>query len=147
MKINNINKLKGAWGHGLLLLQRVSSPILRDKQVTPAEKRILYGLYRHEKLSKRELAKAVVLEPSAITRAMQRLEKDGDIKRCIDQQDRRSIQLTLTAKGKQKIESIQSEALDFFKDACIDITDAELIVLTNTLNKINDKLTKLLEKK
>lgn len=145
MNHKQINQLRGAWGHGLLLLQRIYRPILSEQQVTPAEKRILYGLYKHKALSKQALAKAVVLEPSAITRAMQRLEKQGDIKRCVDDKDRRSIQLTLTPRGKNKIESIQKKALTVFKQACNNIQDNEIAVLTDVLTKININLTKILE--
>ena len=145
MKCSNINQLKDAWGYGLLLLQRIYRPILNDHQVTPAEKRILYGLSKHEQLSKQELAKVVVLEPSAITRAMQRLEQQGDIKRYVDPQDRRSIQLMLTVKGRKKINAIGLAATKIFKRACVNMTDEQISQLTETLSAISDNLMTILE--
>lgn len=142
-----INELKDSWGYGLLLLQRIYRPILSQHGVTPAEKRILYGLNKHQKLSKQDLAKAVVLEPSAITRAMQRLEKNKYIQRHVDLNDKRSILLMLTAKGRKKINAIQKEALDIFKLACHDIHHDDIINLTNTLEKLNQQLIHLLEEK
>ena len=145
MNAELINELKDSWAYGLLLLQRIYKPILAKYGVTPAEKRILYGLSKHQELSKQDLAKAVVLEPSAITRAMQRLENNKDIKRHVDVNDKRSILLMLTPKGRKKIEIIQKEFLDVFKLACHDINDDDIINLAHTLEKLNQKLTNLLE--
>ena len=144
MKTSSIKELRSSWGHGLLLLQQVYKPILKRNHVTPAEKRILYGLDKHGPMSKQDLARAIVLGPSAVTRAMQRLEAQHEIKRKIDLNDRRFIQLELTVKGKKKIDSIQKQALLVFEQACAGISQKNIIFLHQSLESINNHLTEII---
>lgn len=145
MKTSDLQALRASWGHGLLLLQGIYKPILKRENVSPAQKRILYGLDKHGAMTKQELAKAVVLDPSALTRAMQRLEAIQYIRRDIDVNDKRYIQLELTDKGKKKIASIKKQAFAIFKQACVDINPKDILLLQKSLESINHRLTQLME--
>ena len=145
MKMSDLEALRESWGHGLLLLQGIYKTILKRENVTPAQKRILYGLDRYGSMTKKELAKAVVLDPSALTRAMQRLEMQQYIRRDIDVNDKRYIQLELTDKGKKKIASIKKQAFAIFKQSCVDVNPENILLLQKSLESINHRLTQLME--
>ena len=70
--------LKNELGGMLLMWQRFHRPILHKHGVTPADKRILYGLGGVESISKNDLAKKVVLENSSLTRSIDRLRKKSN---------------------------------------------------------------------
>jgi DNA-binding MarR family transcriptional regulator len=60
---------------------------------------VLWALYRRP-LRVNELADAVVLSPTAMSRFVDRVEKAGYVRREADPQDRRALQVTLTDEGR-----------------------------------------------
>lgn len=114
------------WGQTVLLWQRLRRPILIEEGITHADKRIFYGLYHTQEVTKKELAKRVVLEHSSLTRSLERLEKQDFIKRVTNPDDRRSIQLSLTEKGFKKVTRIKSRSRKLFKTMLSGIPNDEL---------------------
>jgi DNA-binding MarR family transcriptional regulator len=60
---------------------------------------VLWAVYRRP-LRVKELAEAVVLSPTAMSRFVDRVENAGYVKREPDPQDRRALQVTITAEGR-----------------------------------------------
>jgi DNA-binding MarR family transcriptional regulator len=60
---------------------------------------VLWALYRRP-LRVRELADAIVLSPTAMSRFVDRLERDGYVRREPDPADRRALQVTITDAGR-----------------------------------------------
>ena len=60
----------------------------------------LWALYRHP-LRVKQLADAVVLSPTAMSRFVDRLERDGHVRREPDPDDRRALQVTITDDGRK----------------------------------------------
>ena len=60
---------------------------------------VLWALYRRP-LRVRELADAIVLSPTAMSRFVDRLERDGYVRREPDPDDRRALQVTITGEGR-----------------------------------------------
>jgi DNA-binding MarR family transcriptional regulator len=60
----------------------------------------LWALYRRP-LRVKELADAVVLSPTAMSRFVDRLERDGYVRRAPDPDDRRALQVTITDDGRK----------------------------------------------
>jgi DNA-binding MarR family transcriptional regulator len=50
-----------------------------------------------------QLADAVVLSPTAMSRFVDRLERDGYVRREPDPQDRRALQVTITDDGRKQL--------------------------------------------
>ena len=59
----------------------------------------LWALYRRP-LRVRQLADAIVLSPTAMSRFVDRLERDGYVLREPDPADRRALQITITREGR-----------------------------------------------
>jgi DNA-binding MarR family transcriptional regulator len=60
----------------------------------------LWALYRRP-LRVKQLADAVVLSPTAMSRFVDRLERDGHVRREPDPDDRRALQVTITDDGRK----------------------------------------------
>jgi len=60
----------------------------------------LWALYKRP-LRVNQLADAVVLSPTAMSRFVDRLERDGHVRREPDPQDRRALQVTITDDGRK----------------------------------------------
>jgi DNA-binding MarR family transcriptional regulator len=60
---------------------------------------VLWALYR-KPLRVKELAEAVVLSPTAMSRFVDRVEKAGYVRREPDPDDRRALQVTITGAGR-----------------------------------------------
>jgi DNA-binding MarR family transcriptional regulator len=61
---------------------------------------VLWALYKRP-LRVKELADAVVLSPTAMSRFVDRLERDGYVRREPDPHDRRALQVTVTPEGRK----------------------------------------------
>ena len=65
-----------------------------------------------------ELAKRLLLVPSSVTMAADRLEQDGLALRVRDAGDRRAFQLQLTKKGRHLRDALEKRAEHAFRDVC-----------------------------
>jgi DNA-binding MarR family transcriptional regulator len=61
---------------------------------------VLWALYRRP-LRVKELAEAVVLSPTAMSRFVDRVEKAGYVRREPDPDDRRALRITITDEGRE----------------------------------------------
>ena len=134
-----IQDFSDSLGQLILLWQRIRRDILMTENVTPADKRILYGLYRGGEMTKSELAKAIVLEHSSLTRSVIRLEKNGLLSRITSESDHRYVQLSLTEKGVSKTLSLRKQFLEKIKPTFPEIPQKKLEEITGFLKQINKK--------
>jgi MarR family transcriptional regulator, organic hydroperoxide resistance regulator len=140
--MNNKNKLREG---GLLitkthqLANRTFDKKLREYRISElsgAQGRILFTLWDTDNISISELSRKTLLEKSTLTVMLDRLEKNGYIKRLPEKYDRRKIMIKRTEKDKEfqklflKISEEMSEL--FYKD----ISDDEIDLFESTLNKI-----------
>ena len=70
-----------------------------------------------------ELAEAVHLSQSALSRLIDRLEKDGLVERCLCGEDRRGIYVTLTPAGRDR----HDEAAPTHREVLASVLPAELL--------------------
>ena len=93
----------GTWRAFLNAHARVTRAISRDLAAAGLPDLsvydVLWALYRGP-LRVRELADAIVLSPTAMSRFVDRLERDGYVRREPDPDDRRALQVTITDTGR-----------------------------------------------
>lgn len=87
-------------------LQKYYNTRYSDYGVTVAQSFILYALIEEDGQSIKSLAEKLILDGSAVTGFIDRLEKEELLKRVMDPQDRRSFRIFLTEKGKQTANAI-----------------------------------------
>jgi len=132
------------------LSQRIFARILRDANLTelnPAQGRIMFVLWRMDKISIHELSKRTLLSKSTLTSMLDRLEQAGFIKRVSSKKDRREILIQLTEKNKLLQEKYVDVSKNMTKIYYNDFTVEEMNNFENKLQKILDNLIEYNKKK
>jgi len=127
------------------LSQRIFARILKDANLTdlnPAQGRIMFVLWREDKISIHELSKRTLLSKSTLTSMLDRLEQTGFIKRVPSKKDRREILIQLTEKNKLLQEKYVDVSKNMTKIYYNDFTVEEINNFENKLHKILNNLIK-----
>jgi DNA-binding MarR family transcriptional regulator len=100
------------------------------------EWRILANLGRFGPLYAGELAERSSMDKPKVTRALQRLEAGGLLRRAIDAEDRRQVRLALTRRGQSVFREIAALALDWERQFLAPLADSERKALNRILTKL-----------
>jgi DNA-binding MarR family transcriptional regulator len=100
------------------------------------EWRILANLGRFGPLYAGELAERSSMDKPKVTRALQRLEAGGLLRRAIDADDRRQVRLSLTRRGQSIFREIAALALDWERQFLAPLALAERKALNRILTKL-----------
>ena len=85
------------------LSERIFAKLLRDfdvVEITAAQGRVLFPLWKEDNLSFQELKKKTSLSKATLSKMLDNLEEGGHIKRVPDENDKRTINIKLTKKNK-----------------------------------------------
>lgn len=97
----------------------------------------LYFLYDTKKImSQKELAVLMNIQDSSLARLVDRMERDGLIKRIENSGDKRVKFLELTEDGRLKIEALLPEGERFSELLLEDITYEELVIFNKVVEKM-----------
>ena len=94
---------------------------------------IRHGLLPEDELTPTRLAAFFRVQPSAITRALARLEASGLIERTVDPADSRSVRISITGKGRQISEYVEALFVDDILDSLSVLGDEEVACLRRCL--------------
>lgn len=114
--------------------------LLRSANLDVARWRILMIAHEHEPVSVTEAAGQAIMEPSTVTRAMQRLQRDGLIVIAARPRDQRVSEAMLTDKGKQVMERVLIAASRTFHQAFAAFEPAEIEQLNALLSRVHNGL-------
>jgi DNA-binding MarR family transcriptional regulator len=81
--------------------------------ITVAQSFILFSLLENDGLYVKSLAERLIIDSSAITGLVDRLEKENLVERRVDPEDRRAFRIFLTEKGRNLANTISPIALEF----------------------------------
>ena len=103
----------------------------------------LYFLNEENKsISQKELASLMNIKDSSVARLVDRMERDGLIKRVENPKDKRVKFLELTNNGRNKIEALLPEG-KYFSDLLLEgITNEELLTFYKVLDKLSINIKK-----
>jgi len=96
-------------------------------------------------LTASDISKKTFRSKQRITKITDSLEQDGLVKRELDDQDRRIRRIRITEKGLGSIRMTLPIAIDILNRATLDLTEEELVQLTNLMKKIRRSLRAWLE--
>ena len=124
------------------LTGRIFTKLLKkhEIEINPAQGRIMFVLWRNDKLTIHELAKKTSLSKTSLTSMLDRLESMGYIKRVPSIEDRRKIFIELTEKDRalqDKYVQVSKEMIEIFYG---DFTDSEINKFENTLLELYNNL-------
>ncbi len=105
--------------------------------------KVLLYISREEGISHRELAERLGIEAPTLVRLIDGMEKDGLLKRCASEVDRRVKHLELSPAGRKEVARIKDSATDLRKELMSGLNKAEIDTTLQVLQKIRSKLESL----
>jgi len=105
--------------------------------LTISEWRIIAILGSEGGMTARKIGELASLDKVKMSRAVERLQKTGMLKKRTLSHDRRSATLILTAKGKKLLQEIIPLAQDYEDRLLADFSEAEIEQLDGILNKLD----------
>ena len=109
--------------------------------VTPEHWAILSILWERDGLKQTDLAKLGFKDRPNTTRILDRLERNGFVRRIQDPNDRRSYKIYLTKKGREAHPQLMPLVIDFLQKAFGGLSQRDL----NEFKRINNNIIKNLE--
>ncbi len=109
---------------------------LDDLDITVPEWRVILTLARYPGSTATEITERWAMDKMAISRAIQRQEKAGNIQRKRNPEDRRSFRLSLTETGDKLYEKILPVANERYQTLVSCLTRRELGSLHKSLDKL-----------
>jgi len=101
---------------------------------------LLLHLSRNDGCTHRELALSMGIEAATLVRLVDHMEKEGLLKRCGSETDRRVKHLHLSEEGKKAVVNIRSYAVDLRKEVLAGLSQSEIKTALEVLNNIRSKL-------
>jgi MarR family transcriptional regulator for hemolysin len=111
--------------------------------LTRVQWRALKRIHQDEGITQAALADLLDMEPIAVGRVIDRLQKAGFVERNADPDDRRCWRLHLTAQSLQVMDGIEAVALGVRQDTLVGVDPGELAVAVRVLEQIHGNLNRL----
>jgi MarR family transcriptional regulator for hemolysin len=112
-------------------------------QMTRAQWRALKRLHYSEGMRQNELAEQLELEPIAIGRVIDRLQKAGFVERRADPADRRAWRLYLTSRAHAVVDDMELISTELFRQAQRGISSADMKTMIGVLGRMKQNLNAL----
>lgn len=131
-------------GYQINHLARLMAQALRERiaplGVVPGQFAQLLALYEQDGLSQRELCERVRIEQPTMANTLQRMERDGLIRRLPDPADGRRAAVMLTGRARDLEDDLVGAARSINSEATRNIGDDELVSFMEVLSRIIDNL-------
>jgi MarR family transcriptional regulator for hemolysin len=111
--------------------------------LTRAQWRALKRVSYSEGMTQSELAEVLEMEPIAVGRVIDRLQKAGFVERRADPADRRAWRLYLTQRAHAVVDDMESISAKLFREAQRGISAADLKIMIGVLARMKDNLNGL----
>ena len=111
--------------------------------LTRAQWRALKRLSHGEGITQSDLAEMIEMEPIAVGRVIDRLQKAGFVERRADPNDRRAWRLYLTARAHAVVDDMDLISSGLFHDAQKGISAADMKTMISVLARMKDNLNAL----
>jgi DNA-binding MarR family transcriptional regulator len=109
--------------------------------LTGVQMGLLSRLCRSDGLVQADLGRRMAIEPATLTGIVQRLEREGWVRRCGDSENRRLQHVWLTDKAREVMPALQREQVRHRKRALAGLAAAELALLEQLLDRIEVNLS------
>lgn len=117
-------------------MMRLLEAELAPLELGPGRYLYLFGLYVKDGRKQQELADTIGVDKAAATRAISRLEENGYVRRESDQNDRRSMRVYLTPKGRKLQPQLEAAAKHCIDSMTTALDNSERIELRRLLEKM-----------
>jgi DNA-binding MarR family transcriptional regulator len=118
------------------LLQRVMTARMAANGVMHAHWSIMLALWAGDGISQKELSRRVAIEGPTLTRALERMESEGLVRRKRDRGDARQVVVSLTPKSRDYRDKLLPIAVEEQDRATSALTEPERQILVMLLRKL-----------
>ncbi len=106
------------------------------KNIRPAYLGVLMSLWKEDGLKVVDLGKKAGLEPSTMTGLLDRMERDGLLRRAADPMDRRALRIYLNEKVRDSQEPVMTVVNKVLDQMFKNISDEDIETTTNVLMNV-----------
>jgi len=111
--------------------------------LTRAQWRALKRLHHEQGITQNELAEYLEMEPIAVGRVLDRLQKAGFVERHADPQDRRCWRLHLTKKAHAVVDDMEDISAELLKQAQRGVSAADMKIVMDAFARMKNNLNAL----
>jgi len=122
--------------HLARLLEQALRVRINSYGVVPGQFAQLLALYEEESLTQRELCERVQIEQSTMAYTLQRMERDGLIRRVTDPTDGRRARITLTPRARALRENLTLAAREVNDAATCGMSELDIAELMSALEQM-----------
>jgi DNA-binding MarR family transcriptional regulator len=124
------------------LLRHAMDDLLSEHGLTGVQLGLLTRLAHTDGLVQAELGRRMAIEPATLTGIVQRLEREGWVRRACDTENRRLQRVWLTAKARQELPELQRLQARHRRRALAGLSPADLVRLEELLDRIEGNLSR-----
>ncbi len=114
--------------------------MLQDIGLNHAQAMVLFHLWREDGMAQNILAQALHIAPATATSTLQRMERDGWVRRRRDPADQRVVRVHLSAKARALHEKVRDTFRELDRELAEVLSDNERRVLMASLIKVHSHL-------
>ena len=116
---------------------------LAEFDLTAEQWQVMLILSKHNKINQKLLAAEVKKDQPTLTRMLDILERKSHVERHLSKEDRRSYSVHITEKGLNQTEKLSPYIEDIFKNLLDGISEEDLSIYLDVLDKIDINITNL----
>ncbi|GAA2309666.1 hypothetical protein GCM10009853_078950 [Glycomyces scopariae] len=135
----------GEIGHALFRVARAhraaAGRLLREIGLYPGQEVMLGRLADHGPTRQSRLVLELGIDPSTVTKMLQRLERQDLVERRADAVDRRVSVVAITSKGRELLDSIEESWRRLDEITCAGFTEADRSALSSLLVRLEHNLS------
>lgn len=133
-------------GYLISMAHRLQVQMLQERLkahgITIAQWYALVELWCGDGLTQKDLAERIVLAPATVTRTLDRMERDGLVRRERSSEDRRAVHVYLTERAIALLEVLPPKVMEVRDMSVEGIAEEDLDHLRTVLRKIIDNISK-----
>ncbi|MFJ8164856.1 MarR family winged helix-turn-helix transcriptional regulator [Streptomyces sp. NPDC096136] len=114
--------------------------LLRDLGLHPGQEFVMMHLWDNGPVRQSELIKSMGLDPSTVTKMLQRLEQAGHVRRGPDPADRRASLVEATESSRELLQQVREAWAELERQTLAGLDDAEGAELLRLLEKVEGSL-------
>ena len=122
------------------LMSQLAERRFATQQVTFTQWMVMANLARFEHLTATELASETCYDMGALTRIVDDLEAQGLVRRARSERDRRVVEITLTAEGRQQLQAGKRIVVDLLNSLVEPFSRQELETLIALMQRVLGRL-------
>lgn len=119
----------------LMIFERFDERVA-EYELTPVDFSVLCLIGRNPNIMPSQLCISLALLPPNLAKILKRFSKRDLIERVNPANDKRAVMLTLSKEGKKLLKKVEKIIVDLEREAASQLTDKQLIVLKESLQKV-----------